>query len=221
MQAWTYAPIEKGLGSTYRSVGVAESGGSDGLINPIFYDAARLELLAWNQFWLSDLLARSALRPGATPARARPCGLGSGTETLGQEFAHVNTHLDHVITQAKVKGAQLISDHLEQFRLLKLPTITTGDFNSVARMSPAYTVLVEDFGLQDSWLAAEDRLSPGWGTFPHFHEVEESNVRIDWILLSQGVRVVDARIDDFRLDGIFPSDHLPVRCHVELPAASA
>lgn len=221
MQAWTYAPIEKGLGPTYRSVGVAESGGSDGLINPIVYDAARLELLAWNQFWLSD---RPREVGSATWGNARPrtaVWARFRDRDTGQEFAHVNTHLDHVITQAKVKGAQLISDHLEQFRLLKLPTITTGDFNSVARRSPAYTVLVEDFGLQDSWLAAEDRLSPGWGTFPHFHEVEESDVRIDWILLSQGVRVVDARIDDFRLDGIFPSDHLPVRCHVELPTASA
>src|SRR5690625_7947273 len=50
MQAWTYGPIEAGLGSTYRSVGVGTRGGSDGLINPIFFDTDRLELLAWNQF---------------------------------------------------------------------------------------------------------------------------------------------------------------------------
>ena len=128
----------------------------------------------------------------------------------GQELVHLNTHLDHVITQAKAKGAQLIADHLKQFHLFGLPTITTGDFNSVACASPAYSVLVDEFGLQDSWLAAERQLSPAWSTFPHFGEVEESEFRIDWILLSQGVRVLDG-IDDSRPDGVFPSDHLPVR----------
>src|SRR5699024_655086 len=53
-QAWPYRPSGAGLGSTYRSVGVGTRGRSDGLLNPIFYDTARLERLAWNQFWLSD-----------------------------------------------------------------------------------------------------------------------------------------------------------------------
>lgn len=219
MQAWTYGPIERGLGPTYRSIGVAESGGSDGLINPIFYDTERLELRSWNQFWLSD---RPREIGSATWGNARPrtaVWARFRDRRTGQEFAHVNTHLDHVITQAKTKGARLISDHLEQFRLLHLPTVTTGDFNSVARKAPAYTVLVEEYGLQDSWLAAEERLSPGWGTFPFFRDVEESDFRIDWILLSQDVHVATARIDDFRLDGVFPSDHLPVRAQLELPTA--
>src|SRR5699024_3564212 len=54
MQAWTFGPIERGLGPTYRAIGVADKGGSDGLINPILYDDERLELISWNQFWLSD-----------------------------------------------------------------------------------------------------------------------------------------------------------------------
>ena len=217
MQAWTYGPIEAGLGSTYRSVGVGTRGGSDGLINPIFFDTDRLELLAWNQFWLSDRPREigSATWGNAGPrtavwARFRDL-------TTDQEFAHLNTHLDHVITQAKSKGAQLVADHLKQFHLLKLPTIATGDFNSVALSSPAYTVLVEEFGLQDSWLATEEQLSPAWTTFPFFSEPEESDFRIDWILASAGVRVKDAKINAFRLDGVHPSDHLPVQAHLELP----
>ena len=54
MQGWTYGPIEAGLGAAYRSVGVGTRGGGEGLVNPIFYDTQRLELLTWNQFWLSD-----------------------------------------------------------------------------------------------------------------------------------------------------------------------
>ena len=85
--------------------------------------------------------------------------------------------------------------------------------------SPAYEVLVDDFGLQDSWLAAEQQLSPAWSTFPFFQDVEESPFRIDWILLSQDMQILDARINDTRPDGVFPSDHLPVQARVVLPGA--
>lgn len=217
MQAWTYDPIEKGLGPAYRCVGMAESGGSDGLINPIFYRADRFELTAWNQFWLSD---RPREIGSVSWGNARPrtaVWARFRDRVTGTEFAHLNTHLDHVITQAKVKGAQLIADNLQQFHFYGLPTITTGDFNSVAQQSPAYDVLVDSFGLQDSWLSAEEQLSPGWGTFPYFEDVRESEFRIDWILLSSGVHVLDATIDEFRLGGTFPSDHLPVRARIELP----
>ncbi|MGP9537324.1 endonuclease/exonuclease/phosphatase family protein [Brachybacterium sp. AOP43-C2-M15] len=221
MQEGTFGPVEAGLGRSYRRIGTATRGGSDGLINPILYDAERLELLGWNQFWLSDRPREigSATWGNAGPrvavwARFRDLATGG-------ELVHLNTHLDHVITQAKVKGAQLIADHLLQFRYLHLPTITTGDFNSVAAASPAYTVLVEEFGLQDTWLAAERRTSPGWGTFPHFQDVEESEFRIDWILASQDVQVLDASINAMRPDGVFPSDHLPVQAQVRMPGAGS
>lgn len=219
MQGWTYGPLEAGLGPSYRSVGVGTRGGSDGLINPIFYDTERLDLLAWNQFWLSDRPREVGSRTWGNAGPRAAVWARFRDRATGQELAHVNTHLDHVITQAKVKGAQLIADHLRQFHLLHLPTITTGDFNSVAESSPAYDVLVGDFGLQDSWLAAEQQLSPGWSTFPFFKDVEESDFRIDWILLSQGAQVLDAKINDTRPDGVFPSDHLPVQARVVLPGA--
>lgn len=221
MQEGTFGPVEAGLGPTYRRIGTATRGGSDGLINPILYDTERLELLGWNQFWLSDRPREigSATWGNGGP-RVAVWGRFRDRET-GGELVHLNTHLDHVITQAKVKGAQLIADHLLQFRYLKLPTLTTGDFNSVAQASPAYEVLVEEFGLQDTWRAAERRTSPGWGTFPHFEDVEESDFRIDWILASPDVRVLEASINAMRPDGVFPSDHLPVQARVAVPASAA
>ena len=221
MQGWTYVPIEAGLGPTYRSVGVGTRGGGEGLINPIFFDTQRLELLTWNQFWLSDRPREIGSTTWGNAGPRAAVWARFRDRATGQELVHLNTHLDHVITQAKVKGAQLIADHLKQFHLFGLPTITTGDFNSVAQDSPAYTVLVEEFGLQDSWTAAEQRLSPAWSTFPHFEDVEESEFRIDWILLSQDVQVLEAAIDASRPGGVFPSDHLPVRTRVVLPGPAA
>ena len=217
MQEHTFGPVEQGLGQAYRRLGTATRGGSDGLINPILYDAGRLELVAWNQFWLSDRPREigSATWGNAGP-RVAVWARFRDRET-GGELVHLNTHLDHVITQAKVKGAQLIADHLRQFHLLHLPALVTGDFNSVAGDSPAYEVLVEEFGLQDTWREAAERTTPGWGTFPHFGEVEVSDFRIDWILASPGVEVLEAAINAGRPGGVFPSDHLPVQASVRLP----
>ena len=217
MQEHTFGPVERGLGGAYRRLGTATRGGSDGLINPILYDAGRLELVAWNQFWLSDRPREigSATWGNAGP-RVAVWARFRDRET-GGDLVHLNTHLDHVITQAKVKGAQLIADHLRQFHLLHLPALVTGDFNSVAADSPAYEVLVEEFGLQDTWREAAARTTPGWGTFPHFGEVEESDFRIDWILASPGVEVLEASINAERPGGVFPSDHLPVQASVRLP----
>ena len=217
MQEHTFGPVERGLGQAYRRLGTATRGGSDGLINPILYDAGRLELVAWNQFWLSDRPREigSATWGNAGP-RVAVWARFRDRET-GGELVHLNTHLDHVITQAKVKGAQLIADHLRQFHLLHLPALVTGDFNSVAGDSPAYEVLVEEFGLQDTWREAAERTTPGWGTFPHFGEVEVSDFRIDWILASPGVEVLEASINAARPGGVFPSDHLPVQASVRLP----
>jgi endonuclease/exonuclease/phosphatase family metal-dependent hydrolase len=220
MQGWTFGPIEAGLGLHHRSLGVGTAGGNEGLINPIFYDTRRLELLTWNQFWLSDRPREVGSRTwGNAGPRAAVWARFRDLET-GGELVHLNTHLDHVITQAQVKGAQLVADHLRQFHLFGLPTITTGDFNAVAEDSPAYTVLVDDFGLQDSWRTAQQRLSPAWSTFPHFGEAEESDFRIDWILLSQDAHVLDATINAARPGGIWPSDHLPVQARVLLPAGA-
>ncbi|MFE7606468.1 endonuclease/exonuclease/phosphatase family protein [Brachybacterium paraconglomeratum] len=197
----------------------SSSGGSGGLINPILDDTGRLELVAWNQFWLSDRRREiGSATSGNTGSRVAVWARVWDRET-GGELVHLNTHLDHVITQAKVNAAQLIADHLRQFHLLHLPAVVTGDFNSVAEDSPVYAVLVEEFGPQYMWRETAERTTPGWGTFPHFGEVEESDFRIDWILASPGVEVLEASINAARPGGVFPSDHLPVPASVRVPVA--
>lgn len=220
MQIDTYGPIESGLGPSHRSVGVGCEGGGKGLINPIFYDTGRLELITWDQFWLSDRPREVGSRTWGNAGPRAAVWARFRDLVTGGELVHLNTHLDHVITQAKVKGAQLIADHLRQFHLLHLPTVTTGDFNSVAADSPAYRVLVDELGLQDSWLAAQRRLTPPWTTFPKFTAPQESPFRIDWVLLSSEIQVLDASITAPHQGDPFPSDHLPVQASIRIPSTT-
>lgn len=47
----------------------------------------------------------------------------------GKYFFYVNTHLDHIGVEARIKGLQLVVDTIAQMNKENLPVILTGDFN--------------------------------------------------------------------------------------------
>ena len=61
----------------------------------------------------------------------------------------------------------------------QLPALVTGDFNSAAHDSGAYSTLVTDGPTLDTWDAAQKQLTPAWGTFPAYKEPVDGGERID------------------------------------------
>jgi endonuclease/exonuclease/phosphatase family metal-dependent hydrolase len=209
--------IEEAL-PRHRNVGYGRSGGSSGEFSAIYYDATRLEVLAWDQFWLSDTpdVIGSATW-GNTVTRivvwARLRDLVSG-----EEFAMINTHFDHQSEPARIKSAQAMIDLFEGGELDQLPTLVTGDFNSIAHDSGAYSTLVTDGPTVDTWDVAEEQVTPAWGTFPGYEEPVEGGDRIDWVLSTEDVTTLRAAINvTTDRAGRFPSDHAPVQALVVLP----
>ena len=93
--------VEEAL-QRHRSIGYGREGGSGGEHSAIFYDTTRLEVLEWDQFWLSDtpeLIGSATWGNTVTRivVRARMRDLASGTE-----FAMINTHFD---TRARPHGS--------------------------------------------------------------------------------------------------------------------
>lgn len=196
-------------------VGYGRRGGSHDEYSGIFYDPKRLELLEWDQFWLSDtpLVIGSATWGNSIPrivtwARFRD----RSTDT---ELAYVNTHFDHQSENARVLSAQAMAD-LAAGPLAELPVIATGDFNSPALTSGAYETLVGSGAFVDTWTEAERQLTPAWGTFPNYQDPVKDGPRIDWVLTEPGIDVKKAAINTYREDGRYPSDHVPVQALIEL-----
>lgn len=209
------AAVEAGL-PQHKLIGFGRAGGSHDEYSGIYYDSERIEVLEWDQFWLSDTpkLIGSAtwgnrITRIVTWARLRD-------RYDGTEFAMINTHFDHESEQARVNSAQAIVDLVEG-ELAGLPAIVTGDFNSSSHKSGAYTTLVDSGALADAWDVAEKRLTPEWNTFPGYKDPIEGGNRIDWILATDDVRVRRAAINLYRQDGRYPSDHVPVQSLIELP----
>lgn len=205
--------IEAGLPG-YRMVGYGRDGGSGGEYSSIFYDPKRLTVIEWDQFWLSD-----------TPRVIKSATWGNNVTrivvwarmvdvTTNTEFLAVNTHFDHESEPARQKSAQVIVDLAKQHK--ELPVVVTGDFNSPAGDSAAYSTLVGSGAFKDTWEAAARKLTPAYGTFPNYRDPAVGQRRIDWVLASPAVTVLEAAINTATWKGRWPSDHTPVQAVIRL-----
>ena len=205
--------VEAGLGRNYKMVGFGRDGGAGGEYSGIFYDARRLTVKWWDQFWLSDNpdLIGSATW-GNTVTRIVTWAELHDNVT-GRDFVHINSHFDHQSENARVRSAQVVRDQVAE---AGLPVVFTADCNAAAEGSAPYDVLVTEGGLQDTWLAADRQLTPYVGTFPNYGTPNPDGTRIDWILATPGVEVRSAAINTWTRDGRYPSDHTPVQALLKL-----
>ena len=205
--------IEEAL-PQHRTIGYGREGGSHGEYSPILYDDTRLELLEWDQLWLSDTpkVIGSTSWGNAIPrivvwARMR-------ARDDGAEFVAVNTHLDHRSEEARVAGGAMIIELRSLFP--ELPYVVTGDFNTPAGDSATYQTFIDSGLFADTWERATERTSPEWGTFPNYAEPVLGKARIDWVLVTDGFRVHSTGITPVVRDGRHASDHAPVQAVVEV-----
>ncbi|BBC30215.1 Endonuclease [Streptomyces graminofaciens] len=206
--------IEQDLGGHYDWIGTGRGGGSKDEFMAIFYDTRRLAPIEYDHFWLSDTPYTIASNTwGADWLRmvtwVRFADLADGE----REFYVLNTHLDSVSQYARERAAELIGETIAGFDRA-LPVIVTGDFNAAAHDNPVYDLML-DAGLVDAWDEAGSR-SPAYGTYHGYKPLKPDGRRIDWILTTPGVKAHWAAMNTFSLDGMYPSDHLPVQASLTL-----
>ncbi|HOX27192.1 MAG TPA: endonuclease/exonuclease/phosphatase family protein [Candidatus Krumholzibacteria bacterium] len=200
-----------------------DDGADGGEMCAAFFREERFAFVASGTFWLGETPEvvgsrgwDAALPRIATWLRLRE--LASGREILW-----LNTHLDHEGELARRESAAQLHAWLAANRGAAT-LVVTGDFNAAASAEPrsVQDLLVagrpdaEPFArlataplLLDTWTAAHGDREPDAGTFHGFGRVLEPG-RIDWILVSPGLRVLEAEIVRTTYGDIWPSDHCPV-----------
>lgn len=200
--------IERDLPDRYAWIGQGRKGGNKDEFVAIFFDAARLKLLASGDFWLSDTPAV----PGSRTWGNETVRMASWAHFLdrrtGKEFAVVNTHFDNHSGQSRTRAAALVRERVAAFGL---PVVLTGDFNAAAERSAAYDVLVRDNGMTDTWLTSAEHRSPPYATWHGYRPLQPGGPRIDWILTWGAVTTHAVGLNTTRHRGRFPSDHLPLQ----------
>ncbi|OLT42465.1 endonuclease [Saccharomonospora sp. CUA-673] len=208
--------VDAALPAHYDSIGLGRQGGSEDEFCSIHFDADRLEPLAFDHFWLSDTPHVIGSVTWGNAVVRMVSWVRMADRRTGVEFVVANTHFDHVSEYSRVRSAELLRDRVRDVAGDD-PVLVLGDFNSPAGGGGAYDVLVDD-GLVDTWNTGR-RLTPEWGTFPNYGDPVDGGDRIDWILTGGDAVTREVALNPFRIDGRYPSDHLPVQALVDLGRA--
>lgn len=199
----------------YEEVGVGrEDGKEQGEYAAILVKKDRFEVLESGTFWLSDtpdVCASCSWKNVVT----RICTWAKLRERATGKVLHFyNTHLDHESQEAREKGFALIVDHLAKRRNGE-PFVITGDLNA-AEDNPAFAHLKSGpLPLVDAWREKNPSVPLAEsGTMSVFTGRRDTE-KIDYIFIPAATRVIDSEIVHRNRDGIYPSDHYPVRATVE------
>ena len=113
----------------YGAIGVGRDDGVlDGEQMSIFYNKEKFNLKEWGTYWLSPTPDSVSYGWDAACRRtATWCLLES--KDGRRHFYYVNTHLDHVGVEARLKGLALIVERIGEMNKENWPMVLTGDFN--------------------------------------------------------------------------------------------
>lgn len=197
--------------SDYSYVGVGrDDGKKGGEFSAIFYKKG-LRVLESGTFWLSS--TPDQVSKGWDAALPRVCSYAKFETEDRKQFWHFNTHFDHVGVEARAESAKLIIAKIKEMTAKKEAVILTGDFNVTPDTDP-YANIVKY--MDDDLKKSKTKLTGPYGTFSGFDVNSKLERRIDYIF-SRKLKVLSyTHLDDKRENGLWVSDHLPVKATFSL-----
>lgn len=178
----------------YAAIGVGRDDGKEkGEYSPLFYRADKYEVLESNTFWLSQYPDSvgfigwdGACTRIATWAKFKD-------KATGKIFMAINTHFDHVGTEARRESALLIIKKIKEI-VGDQPAVVTGDFN-VNDQSEAYkTITTNEFVLKDAYQMTDQKTGPNY-TFHDFGRYPmDKREKIDFIFVTPQIKVLNTEI---------------------------
>jgi endonuclease/exonuclease/phosphatase family metal-dependent hydrolase len=214
-------------GFSYEGVG-RDDGKRGGEFCAIFFDRERFRKIEGGTFWLSDTPGKCSF--GWDAACRRICTwVRLEEKRSGLGFYLFNTHFDHVGKVAREQSARLIirkiveittghsSTHNSKSVPGNAPVVLCGDFNLAPGSDPIEIICDK---LHDAFEVS--RLPPysSVATYHGFTYDDPPKERIDYIFVSEEIRVERyGALTDSR-DRTFFSDHLPVLVTLEMSSVS-
>ncbi len=224
------------LGARYAAVGEYRDSGT-GKSNEgcfIYYNKDKYQVVKSGTIWLSESAEKYSKHSESNYARIATYALLENKET-GEEYVHVNTHLEHDHTSEKKINSAAVSGAEQIVQLLNssfpnTPAVITGDFNQLKDSAP-YNVFI-NAGFYDSRDTSQTKntyhnsYGIGSGSTPYAAKT------IDHILYNgyfnkKSYTVYDedysneAKYGRLKLGYKYPSDHHPVVASIGTKAKEA
>lgn len=200
----------------YNCVGVGrEDGAQAGEMVAILFRVPRFVLLDQGHFWLSET-------PEVPGSKSWDSSLTRMVSWVHLRERHqrrrslyvFNTHFDHRGQVARVESARLLRRKVQDITA-GAPAVVLGDFNAPATLQAGepYHIIIEGSAQQPRWTDTYGAVHPppetDSGTFHGFEGVS-TGPRIDWIVITAGLMITDAKIVRHQYACRYPSDHFPV-----------
>lgn len=188
----------------YRSAGISRLTPKDAEHPAVLYDTTTVRVLDWGNFWLSETPDRVSFGWDAACERNATWMLAEHLKS-GRKFFFVNTHLDHVGKEARVKGLALVLDRIREMNSGGLPVVLTGDFNTTCDDEAIRQLEGKMKNARYAAVKSSDAMNTynGWGS---------SCTAIDYIFFSGFRKCTVYETVQKEYDGIrFISDHYPVK----------
>ena len=195
----------------YAFVGVARDDGAEqGEFSPLAFRRDRFDAVESGTFWLSPTPTKPGKAWDAAYARIATWAM-LRERGSGRRLAVLNTHFDHVGTEARANSAAMIADWARKRSAGGEPVVVMGDFNTPP--SSGSIRLLADPARSGLRLAQAISASPPYGprgTFNAFKIDADAAEPIDHVLVSDQFEVLGVATVTQHWGGRLPSDHYPV-----------
>ncbi len=194
----------------YGYVGVGrDDGKTEGEYAAVFYKKDLYDVAESGNFWISE--TPDVPSKGWDSACVRVCTYAKlVNKQTGKAYVHINTHLDHVGTVARVEGVKMIKEKAASFG--GLPVVCTGDFN-VEQDTDCYVEMVSG-NMVDA-----RKVSPETDDCFTFHGFRPSKIHsiIDFVFIDKNtVKPLKFKVINKKEYGRYYSDHYAVYADVEI-----
>lgn len=201
----------------YTYVGVGrQDGKTTGEYATLMIRTERFDVKQSGNFWLSETPDVPGSK-GWDAACERVATWAVLTDKLTKKPLFViNTHLDHMGQEARQKGVALLLE--ETTRLgSDMPVIITGDFNATPDSDVIARVLEHSNpGLKHTRAVASVTDGPEWTFHAYGRIIEEERDFIDYIFVSNDIKVLEHKVLPPKFNDQYVSDHAVVAAQVRL-----
>ncbi|MBQ8503380.1 MAG: endonuclease/exonuclease/phosphatase family protein [Clostridia bacterium] len=203
--------LERELGEEYGFVSQMRDESEVPEASAVFYKKDKYDLVDSGTIWLSDTpevpyskLEIAGLARVATWAVLR-------NRQTGQQYTHINTHLDNAGDEARTKQAEILNTKIDELLMSGNPLICTGDFNDTLK-SDMYAEMTKK--LCNARLIAQK--SDFGKTYHDYGNLTTGLYAIDFIFVTEGISVDRYKVIDEQINGMYVSDHYGIMADINL-----
>ncbi len=189
----------------YYCVSQMRDGKASSEASAVFYLKAKYSLIDSGTIWLSDTPDEFASKFTLSFCPRIATWATLQNKETGETYTHINTHLDHVLESVRVKQINVLKVKIEELKAKGYSVVCTGDFNT-KEGADAYNEMKPC--LNDAKYLAVN--SDDGATFINYGRNIFETRPIDFVFVSDGVKVENYKIIDEKIGDMYLSDHAAI-----------